>query len=104
MAKVRLCRTAECPADGMKAFEAPDGARVLVVHAGGGYVGYQALCPHMDVALEEGFYDGAVITCHQHLWQWDAGTGAPIGLAEAPLGRHELVEEEGVLYVMTPAP
>ncbi|PYO59017.1 MAG: methanesulfonate monooxygenase, partial [Candidatus Rokuibacteriota bacterium] len=56
----------------------------------------------MEVPLEEGFYDGSVITCHQHLWQWDVRSGAPIGLAEAPLERYELQEEDGVLY-MVPA-
>jgi toluene monooxygenase system ferredoxin subunit len=101
--KTRLCRAEECPRDGMKTFEAADGLKVLVAHTGGQYVGYQALCPHMEVALEEGFYDGSVITCHQHLWQWEAWNGAPLGLAEAPLLRYELCEEDGVLYVMMPS-
>src|SRR6266540_4003750 len=99
VARTRLCRADECPKNGMKAFEAPDGLKVLVAHAGDRYFAYQAMCPHMEVPLEEGFYDGSVITCHQHLWQWDVRSGAPIGLAEAPLERYELQEQEGVLYV-----
>jgi toluene monooxygenase system ferredoxin subunit len=104
MEKTRLCRAADCPPNGMRTFEAADGRRILVAHAGDRYFGYQALCPHMDVELEEGFYDGSVITCHQHLWQWDVRTGAPMGLAEAALARDELVEEEGVLYVVPTSP
>ena len=100
MARTRLCRADECPKNGMKAFEAPGGLKVLVAHAGDRYFAYQAMCPHMEVPLEEGFYDGSVITCHQHLWQWDVRSGAPIGLAEAPLERYELQEEDGVLYVV----
>ena len=100
MARTRLCRADECPKNGMKAFEAPGGLKVLVAHAGDRYFAYQAMCPHMEVPLEEGFYDASVITCHQHLWQWDVRTGAPIGLAEAPLERYELLEEDGVLYVV----
>ena len=100
MAQGRLCRTDECPANGMKAFTTPEGLAVLVVHAGDRQLAYQAQCPHMEVALEDGFYDGAVLTCHQHLWQWDVRTGAPLGDAEAPLVRCALREEEGVLYVM----
>jgi toluene monooxygenase system ferredoxin subunit len=84
----------------MKAFEAADGRRVLVAHAHDRYVAYQAMCPHLDVPLEEGFYDGSIITCHQHLWQWDVMTGAPRGEAEAPLERFELLEDDGVLYVV----
>jgi toluene monooxygenase system ferredoxin subunit len=85
----------------MKAFETAGGLKVLVVNAGDDYVGYQTLCPHMEVALEEGFYDGAVLTCHQHLWQWAVPAGAPLGDAEAPLQRYEVVEDDGVLYVVS---
>ena len=84
MDKQFLCQADECPRNGMKAFQAEGGPKVLVVNSGDAYYAYQAMCPHMDVALEEGFYDGSVITCHQHLWQWDVRTGAPLGVAEAP--------------------
>lgn len=88
----------------MKAFEAEGGLKVLVANTGDAYYAYQAMCPHMDVALEEGFYDGSVITCHQHLWQWDVRTGGPLGLAEAALQRYELTEADGALYVAPSSP
>jgi toluene monooxygenase system ferredoxin subunit len=100
----RLCRAEDCPKDGMKAFEAEGGLRVLVARSGDRYYGYQAMCPHMDVPLEDGFYDGAVITCHQHLWQWDARTGEPMGLAEAPLQRFALEAADGWLYLVPSSP
>ena len=65
--------------------ETEDGLKLLVVNAGDDYFAYQAMCPHQEVPLCEGLYDGAVLTCHQHLWQWDIRTGAPMGLAEAAL-------------------
>ena len=37
---------------------------------------------------------------HQHLWQWDITTGAPVGLAEAPLERYDVQLDEGELYVV----
>jgi toluene monooxygenase system ferredoxin subunit len=95
-----VCRIEECPREGLKAFDVEGGPRILVATAGEAFHGYQASCPHMEVALEEGFFDGAVITCHQHLWQWDVRTGAPLGEAEAPLERYELVAEDGALYVV----
>jgi toluene monooxygenase system ferredoxin subunit len=94
-----VCRVDQCPRDGLKAFETEDGGKILVATSGERFYGYQALCPHMEVPLEEGFFDGAVITCHQHLWQWDVTTGEPLGLAEAPLQRFDLVEEDGALYM-----
>jgi toluene monooxygenase system ferredoxin subunit len=95
-----VCRVDECPHDGLKAFDVDGGLRVLVATSGRKVYAYQALCPHMEVALEEGFYDGAIITCHQHLWQWDVRTGEAVGQAEAPLQRFEITEEDGVLYVV----
>jgi toluene monooxygenase system ferredoxin subunit len=86
----------------MKAFATEDGRTVLVVRAGDRCYGYQAMCPHMDVALEEGVFDGSVITCLEHLWQWDVHTGEPRGEAEAPLRRYAVREEDGTLYLDEP--
>jgi toluene monooxygenase system ferredoxin subunit len=97
-----VCRLEECPRDGLKAFEVEGGQKVLVATSGSEVYGFQARCPHMDVALEEGFYDGAVITCHQHLWQWDVRTGAAMGEAEAPLQRYVLQQEDGAIYMVEP--
>jgi toluene monooxygenase system ferredoxin subunit len=34
-----------------------------------------------------------------HLWQWDVRTGAPLGIAEAPLQRYPLEREGEALYL-----
>jgi toluene monooxygenase system ferredoxin subunit len=34
-----------------------------------------------------------------HLWQWDVRTGAPLGIAEAPLQRYPLAREGDALYL-----
>jgi len=80
--------------------EAEGGLKLLVVNAGDDYFAYQAMCPHQDVALCEGLYDGSVLTCHQHLWQWDIRTGAPIGLAEAPLEGYPVQVDGDSIYVV----
>jgi toluene monooxygenase system ferredoxin subunit len=76
------------------------GLKLLVANAGADYFAYQAMCPHQDVALCEGLYDGSVLTCHQHLWQWDIRTGAAIGLAEAPLESFDVHVENDSIYVV----
>ncbi|MGH8599695.1 MAG: cyclic nucleotide-binding domain-containing protein, partial [Burkholderiales bacterium] len=63
---------------------------------------YQAICPHQDTPLCEGLYDGSVLTCHLHLWQWDIRNGAPIGLAEAPLQRYPVELEDDSIFVIDP--
>ena len=94
----RVCRSDEVPANGMKAFPV-DGADVLIVHTGEAFVAYQALCPHEAVALEQGVHDGSVLTCLEHMWQFDVRTGAPIGDAETGLTGYRVKEERGELYV-----
>jgi toluene monooxygenase system ferredoxin subunit len=93
---------ADIPSNGMKECEAEGGLKLLVANSGEDYFAYQAVCPHQDVALCEGLYDGSVLTCHQHLWQWDIRTGAPIGLAEAPLEYYDVKVEDGNIYIVPP--
>jgi toluene monooxygenase system ferredoxin subunit len=84
----------------MKGYELAGGERVLIAQSGGCYYAYQGICPHQEVLLDGGFYDGSVLTCHQHLWQWDITTGEAVGLAEAPLERYAVEVTEGDLYVI----
>ena len=78
---------------------------VLLVCADGGEVrAFQATCPHQDIPLAEGKFDGRVLTCRAHQWTFDAGTGRGINpgdcrLAEYPVrmdGDDVLVEVDGV--------
>jgi toluene monooxygenase system ferredoxin subunit len=94
----RVCRAEEVPANGMKQFSV-GGTDVLIVHGGGGYLAYQALCPHETVPLEQGIHDGSVLTCLEHMWQFDLRTGAPRGDAQVGLKGFPLKEVRGDLYV-----
>jgi len=102
MARKFVCRRTEVPANGMAAFDAGDGLKVLIARSGEEYFACQATCPHQDVSLAEGLYDGSVLTCHQHLWQWDIRTGSPIGLAETPLECFKVEMDNDSIYVDTP--
>ncbi|MHB1231367.1 MAG: cyclic nucleotide-binding domain-containing protein [Burkholderiales bacterium] len=103
MSKSRICNTTDIPSNGMKAYETEEGLKVLVANLGDCYYAYQALCPHQDVCLDEGFYDGSTLTCHQHLWQWDITNGHALGLAEAPLQSYPVVVENGEIFVLQPS-
>jgi (2Fe-2S) ferredoxin/nitrite reductase/ring-hydroxylating ferredoxin subunit len=95
----RVCATAEVPASGMKGFTV-DGLGVLVVHTGSTFVAFEAMCPHEAVPLETGVHDGCVLTCLEHMWQFDLATGAPVGDAQQGLKGYPLKEEQGELYVV----
>jgi len=99
MARKLICRTSDVPANGLKECEGEGGLKLLLANSGSEYFAVQAICPHQEVALCEGMYDGTVLTCHQHLWQWDIRTGAPMGIAEAPLERYEVTVEGDAIYV-----
>lgn len=99
MTKRFVCRVADVPENGLKQVEAEGGLKLLVANAGTEFFGYQAVCPHQDVPLCEGLYDGSVLTCHMHLWQWDIRTGAPIGIAEAPLQKYPLAVQDDAIYL-----
>src|SRR2546425_11991921 len=99
MTKRLLCRAVEVPENGLKECEADGGLKVVVAKAGGEFFGFQAICPHQEVPLCEGLFDGSVLTCHMHLWQWDVRTGAPLGIAEAPLQRYPVTVEGDSLYL-----
>ena len=82
-----------------------NGHDVLLVCAEGGAVkAFQGMCPHQDISLAEGKFDGEKIICRAHLWQFDACNGKGINpddcaLAEYPVkldGDDILVETEGV--------
>jgi toluene monooxygenase system ferredoxin subunit len=101
MDKRFVCPRQSIPANGMVQCETADGLKLLVASSGGDYYAYQAMCPHQEVALCEGMYDGSVLTCHQHLWQWDIRTGAAMGLAEAPLESFPVEIDGDSLYVVS---
>jgi toluene monooxygenase system ferredoxin subunit len=99
MSKEKVCLKADIPRNGMRECATAGGLKLLVANSGEAYYAVQAICPHQEVALCEGLYDGEILTCHQHLWQWDIKTGAPMGLAEAPLERYDVFIDGEAIYV-----
>ena len=95
MARKLLCRTAEVPVNTIKQFD-----DVCVVNAGDRFFGCQASCPHQAQPLCEGVFDGDVLTCLEHLWQWSLRSGGePRGLAEKALEIYEVEAEGDALYL-----
>ena len=94
----RVCASGDVPANGMKEF-AVNGINVLIVNTGSAFAAFQALCPHEAVPLAAGVCDGSVLTCLEHLWQFDLQTGGPMGDAQEGLKMYPIKEERGELYV-----
>lgn len=80
-----LCATKDVEVGDMKVVES-EGINFLVMRSDdGSALVVPPTCPHMTAELCEGFFDGSVLTCAKHLWQWSARDGAQMGIAEAPL-------------------
>lgn len=81
------------------------GQPVLLVALDGGEVrAFQGMCPHQDIPLCEGRFDGKVLMCRAHQWTFDARTGVGLNpgdcrLAVYPVkvdGDDVLVDVQGV--------
>jgi toluene monooxygenase system ferredoxin subunit len=104
MRRVRICNVSDVPVNALKQFDDPARGKVCVINAGDCFFACQAACPHEGVALCDGVFDGDVLTCLEHLWQWSLRTGGePRGLAEEPLQMFSVEVEDGAIYLDTSA-
>ncbi len=94
-----VCKLEDLWEGEMQAFEV-DGEEVLVVWPEGSELcAYQGLCPHQDIPLEEGKFDGKVVTCRAHQWTFDACSGKGLNPAGAVLSRYPIKVENGEVLV-----
>ena len=107
MSFTRVCALDDLWEGEMEAFTV-NGQEILLVCAEGGVIkAFQGVCPHQDIALVEGTFDGKTVICRAHLWQFDACTGQGINprdcaLAEYPVdivGEEVFVQTDGVTPV-----
>lgn len=99
MTRQAVCKTGDVPAMGIRQFDAATG-KVCIVNAGDRFFACQASCPHEGVALCEGVFDGNVLTCLEHLWQWNLREGGePRGLAERPLQMFPVEIDADMVFV-----
>jgi len=102
MERKAICKLADVPVNGMREFEVSPDRKVCIVNAGDRMFACQATCPHQGVALCEGAFDGEVLTCLEHLWQWNLRDGGePCGLAETALEMYETDVEGDTIYIST---
>lgn len=95
MERKLVCRAADVPVNTIKQF-----GDVCVVNAGDRFFACQASCPHQSQPLCEGVFDGDVLTCLEHLWQWSLRSGGEQrGLAEKALEMYEVEIDGDSIYV-----
>ncbi len=74
---------------------------ILVCAEGGGIKAFQGICPHQDIALAEGKFDGKKLICRAHLWQFDASSGKGINPDDCALAEYPIKVDGDDIYVET---
>lgn len=74
--------------------------QVLLLRTNDGVVrAVQSRCPHQDVLLADGDFDGCSLICSAHLWEFDADSGRSINPDDARLALYPVEERNGTIYV-----
>ncbi len=94
-----LCKADAVPEEGVLQCNAGE-RKVCVARAGDKFFAFQSDCPHKHTPLCEGAMEGHVLTCLDHMWQWDIRTGEPQGLAEQPIKTYKLRRDGDTLLLV----
>jgi toluene monooxygenase system ferredoxin subunit len=75
---VRLCGIGDLEKGAMSSFEVGDHEIIVLWPADGEPKAYDGLCPHQQLPLADGDFDGRTLVCIAHRWSFDAATGETI--------------------------
>ena len=77
-------------------------SKVILVNVDGEIRAYRDRCPHQEWPLSDGDLDGEVLTCVNHLWEFNAVTGQGINPADTALFAIPCKVEGDVICVAPP--
>lgn len=101
MGYVKACSLDDLWEGDMTEVEVGDHLVLLVWPEGGDIRAFQGICPHQDIPLGEGKFDGRVLMCRAHQWTFDANTGEGINPGDCKLARYPVKVEGDEVYVDT---
>lgn len=99
MTFLRACSLDDLWEGEMDVFDVDD-TEVLIIHHGPGQVcATQPYCPHQRVELVDGELEGKVLTCKQHLWQFDVTTCLGLNPDDAAIANYPVEVRGDDVYV-----
>lgn len=101
MAFTRICSLDDLWEGEMESFEIDDQEVLVVCLDGGAVHAYQGVCPHQDLPLVEGTFDGVRLVCRAHQWVFEAATGKGINPATCRLAEYPVRIDGDDVYVDT---
>ncbi|MDO8314757.1 MAG: Rieske 2Fe-2S domain-containing protein [Rugosibacter sp.] len=110
MAFKKVCTLDDLWEGEMESYSVNDQEVLLLSLEGGDIRAYQGMCPHQDILLAEGQFDGKSLICRAHQWVFDAKTGTGINPDDCQLAKYPVrieneeifVDTEGVVPLFTP--
>jgi toluene monooxygenase system ferredoxin subunit len=75
---VRLCSVGELREGAMNSFQLGTHEIIVLWPIDGEPKAYDGLCPHQQLPLADGNFDGRILVCAAHAWSFDAVSGAGI--------------------------
>jgi nitrite reductase (NADH) small subunit len=76
-----------------------NGKELAIVNVDGEFHALDALCPHQDGPLGEGFVQSGCIVCPWHHWEFDVTSGEYLDDPTISVKRYETRVEDGVVMV-----
>lgn len=101
MGYVKACSLDELWEGDMTEVEVGEHLVLLVWPEGGEVQAFQGICPHQDIPLGEGKFDGRVLMCRAHQWTFDAHTGEGVNPSDCKLARYPVKVEDDAVYIET---
>jgi nitrite reductase/ring-hydroxylating ferredoxin subunit len=98
--RVRVCRVDDVPHGEHRGFPVPGVTwPILVVNMGGALVATAGVCPHEDVSLIDGDFDGRRIICPGHGYRFDLLSGRCVHDPTLVLRRYTVTIIDGDVWV-----
>ena len=94
----RFCASTELPEGSMRS-ALVGGRAVFVARQGARLFALGALCPHQQADLSLGILEPGSITCADHLWRFELGTGRCTSVPGAAVPVYAVREEGGQVLV-----
>lgn len=99
MAFTKVCTLDDIWEGEMESFDV-DGHEVLVACIEGGDLkAFQGACPHQEISLIDGTFDGKTLVCSAHQWVFDARTGKGINPGGCQLASYPIKIEGNDIYI-----
>jgi nitrite reductase/ring-hydroxylating ferredoxin subunit len=75
--KTKVAAAGDVPAGTCKTFDVAD-TKIVIYNVDGKLYATTNTCVHQGGPLGDGLFDGSVVTCPWHAWQFDVATGEAV--------------------------